>query len=79
MEDFGGVSLSSYLKGASQQPADTDENKPDKSLPLAEFFNLALQLTEILHYLSQNRVIHKDIKPANILINPDTQQLKLID
>ncbi len=79
MEDFGGVSLSAYLKGASQQPADTDRNKPDKFLPLAEFLNLALQLADILHYLSQNRVIHKDIKPANILINPDNKQVKLID
>jgi PAS domain S-box-containing protein len=79
MEDFGGVSLSSYLKGASQQPADTDRNKPDRSLPLAEFLNFALQLADILHYLSQNRVIHKDIKPANILIKPDTKQVKLID
>ncbi|TAG90350.1 MAG: PAS domain S-box protein [Oscillatoriales cyanobacterium] len=79
MEDFGGVSLSAYLKGASQQPADTDRNKPDKFLPLAEFLNLALQLADILHYLSQNRVIHKDIKPANILIKPDTKQVKLID
>ena len=79
MEDFGGVSLSTYLKGDRQQPADTDENQPDRSLPLAEFFNLALQLADILHYLSQNRVIHKDIKPANILINPDSKQVKIID
>ena len=79
MEDFGGISLSAYLKGASQQPADTDQNQPDRSLPLAEFLNLSLQLTDILHYLSQNRVIHKDIKPANILINPDSKQVKLID
>jgi PAS domain S-box-containing protein len=79
MEDFGGISLSAYLKGASQQPADTDQNQPDRSLPLAEFLNLSLQLTDILHYLYQNLVIHKDIKPANILINPDSKQVKLID
>ncbi len=79
MEDFGGISLSAYLKGTSQQPADINENKPDRSLPVAEFLNLALQLADILHYLSQNRVIHKDIKPGNILINPDTKQVKLID
>ncbi|MDF0552377.1 ATP-binding sensor histidine kinase [Kamptonema sp. UHCC 0994] len=73
MEDFGGVSLSNYLKIA------TDETKICKSLPLVEFLNIAIQLTDILHYLYQNRVIHKDIKPANILINPDTKQIKLID
>ncbi len=32
-----------------------------------------------MHDLYRNRIIHKDIKLANILINPDTQQVKLID
>ncbi|MEG4270813.1 MULTISPECIES: AAA family ATPase [unclassified Microcoleus] len=74
MEDFGGISLSTYLKTAA-----TDEKQPSKSLSLTEFLNLALQLCDILDYLSQNRVIHKDIKPANILIHPQTKQIKLID
>ncbi|MEG4075730.1 AAA family ATPase [Microcoleus sp. Pol14C2] len=73
MEDFGGVSLSTYLKTA------TNETQPSQVLPLAEFLQLAIQLTDIIHYLYQNRVIHKDIKPANILINPDTKQIQLID
>ena len=71
MEDFGGVSLSEYLKIV------TDESQ--KLLPVAEFLNIGIQLTDILHYLYQNRVIHKDIKPANILIHPETKQVKLID
>ncbi|MEG3895394.1 MULTISPECIES: protein kinase domain-containing protein [unclassified Microcoleus] len=73
MEDFGGISLSNYLHIAN------DKNQPAKSLSLTEFLKLALQLTDILHYLYQNRVIHKDIKPANILIHPQTKQIKLID
>ncbi|MEG4034420.1 AAA family ATPase [Microcoleus sp. S36b_A4] len=73
MEDFGGVSLSTYLKTA------TNETEPSQVLPLAEFLQLAIQLTDIIHYLYQKRVIHKDIKPANILINPDTKQIQLID
>ncbi|MCL1464628.1 trifunctional serine/threonine-protein kinase/ATP-binding protein/sensor histidine kinase [Argonema galeatum] len=73
MEDFGGVSLSTYLRGA------TNKTQPSKSLSLENFLDLALQLADILHYLYQNRVIHKDIKPANILINPDNKQIKLID
>jgi predicted ATPase/signal transduction histidine kinase len=73
MEDFGGVSLSTYLKTA------TNETQPSQTLPLAEFLQLAIQLTDIIHYLYQKRVIHKDIKPANILINPDTKQIQLID
>ncbi|MEG4347986.1 serine/threonine-protein kinase PknK, partial [Microcoleus sp. A003_D6] len=73
MDDFGGVSLSSY------RPMRTDASQPSQSLSLVEFLQIAIQLTDVLHYLYQNRVIHKDIKPANILINPETKQLKLID
>ncbi|MEG4069352.1 AAA family ATPase [Microcoleus sp. Pol11C2] len=73
MEDFGGISLSTYLKTA------TNETEPSQVLPLAEFLQLAIQLTDIIHYLYQKRVIHKDIKPANILINPDTKKIQLID
>ncbi len=73
MEDFGGISLSTYLETA------TDKNQLSQYLSLTEFLNLAIQLSEILDYLYQSRVIHKDIKPANILINPETKQVKLID
>ncbi|MDF0555159.1 ATP-binding sensor histidine kinase [Kamptonema sp. UHCC 0994] len=73
MEDFGGISLSTY------RPMATDPSKINQNLPLAEFLQIAIQLTDILNYLYQNRVIHKDIKPANILINPDTKVVKLID
>ena len=47
--------------------------------PLDSVFDIALQLTDALHYLMGQRVIHKDIKPANILIHPDTGKVKLID
>ncbi|NER36087.1 MAG: AAA family ATPase [Oscillatoria sp. SIO1A7] len=46
---------------------------------LAEFLSIAIQLADALQYLSGERVIHKDIKPANILIRPETRQVKLID
>ncbi len=65
MEDFGGISLRQFTK---EQPQN-----------LKQFLIIALQLTDILHQLHQQRVIHKDIKPANILIHPDTKVLKLID
>ncbi|MBE8967640.1 AAA family ATPase [Nostocales cyanobacterium LEGE 12452] len=65
MEDFGGVSLRQFTQG--------------KTLTLEQFLPIALQLIDTLHQLHQQRVIHKDIKPANILIHPDTKQIKLID
>jgi predicted ATPase/signal transduction histidine kinase/GAF domain-containing protein len=40
---------------------------------------IAIQLANILDGLSRHRIIHKDIKPANILIHPESKQIKLID
>ncbi|MFN6519495.1 MAG: AAA family ATPase [Nostoc sp. CreGUA01] len=69
MEDFGGVSLREWMKTAM-------ESSPNF---LEEFLDIAIALSEILDGLYRHRVIHKDIKPANILINPETKQVKLID
>ena len=65
MEDFGGISLREYSHTTY--------------LSLLEILNIAIQITEILQTIHQNRIIHKDIKPANILINPHTKQIKIID
>ncbi|QUY44335.1 serine/threonine-protein kinase [Acaryochloris marina] len=49
------------------------------SISLKDGLTIALQLADILHYLGQQRVLHKDIKPGNILLHPQTLQVKLID
>ncbi|OLP19944.1 serine/threonine protein kinase [Leptolyngbya sp. 'hensonii'] len=65
MEDGGEVSLGKYIQ---QHP-----------LALTEVLAIGIQLSNILHDLCQHRVVHKDIKPANILIHPESKQVKLID
>jgi serine/threonine protein kinase len=65
MEDFGGISLNYAIQLAA--------------FTLAEILSIAVQLAGILYELPQNRVIHKDIKPANIVIHPESKQVKLID
>ncbi|MEM9004770.1 MAG: serine/threonine-protein kinase PknK, partial [Cyanobacteria bacterium P01_F01_bin.86] len=65
MEDVGSISLAQY---ASQ-----------RALTLADVLAIALQLADILHALHQHRIIHKDIKPANILIHPESKRVHLID
>jgi serine/threonine protein kinase len=74
MEDFGGISLTSYLASL-----DIASNKPLEGLPVNEFLPMAIQIAIALDGLYRHHVIHKDIKPANILINPITKQVKLID
>jgi len=65
MPDEGALSLLEYWQESGSN--------------LSEFLSIALQLAETLHYLSQQHIIHKDIKPSNILIHPQTHQVKLID
>lgn len=65
MEDTGGISLREYIKTVN--------------LSLKEFLAIGIQLANIIGYLHNQRVIHKDIKPANILIHPETKQIQIID
>jgi serine/threonine protein kinase len=65
LEDFGAQSLERlYLAG---------------QLSVTTFLQLAIQIVVIISQLHQRYLIHKDINPANILLNPTTQQIKLID
>ncbi|MEG3898090.1 MULTISPECIES: AAA family ATPase [unclassified Microcoleus] len=74
MEDFGGISLSSYLSSIASA-----SNEPLEGLPVNEFLPVAIQIANALDGLHRHRVIHKDLKPANILINPVSKEVKLID
>ncbi|MBD3561119.1 serine/threonine-protein kinase PknK, partial [Planktothrix sp. FACHB-1355] len=65
LEDFGGESLKKILT--------------TQKVPLIEFFNIAIQIVSTIADLHKNKVIHKDIKPHNILVNQENGQVKLID
>ncbi|QMS91163.1 AAA family ATPase [Nostoc edaphicum CCNP1411] len=69
MEDFGGISLKDYFIS----------NQTRHIAFIQEFLRIAIALCNTLDILYRERIIHKDIKPANILINPETKQVKLID
>ncbi|WP_445630176.1 AAA family ATPase [Nostoc sp. DSM 114167] len=65
LADFGAESLKKYIS--------------DRQLSLTEFLTIAIQLASTLTQLHQAKIIHKDIKPDNIVINPKTGQVKIID
>lgn len=65
LEDIAGKPLQEFLNG--------------KPLELKEFFRIALQLVDIIGSLHQHHIIHKDIKPSNIIIEPTTLTIKLAD
>ncbi|QNP28112.1 trifunctional serine/threonine-protein kinase/ATP-binding protein/sensor histidine kinase [Cylindrospermopsis curvispora] len=64
-EDIGGISVYDY---AQSQP-----------LALNMFLKIAIAVVKALEYLYNYKIIHKDIKPKNIIINPKTHQIKLTD
>ncbi|MBD2437089.1 hybrid sensor histidine kinase/response regulator [Nostoc sp. FACHB-110] len=49
------------------------------NLEIKDFLPIAIQLATTISQLHQNHIIHKDIQPHNILINPNTNQIKIID
>ncbi|MGQ4647276.1 AAA family ATPase [Lyngbya aestuarii] len=69
-EDFGAISLEQLMD---------DSLGAKRFLYLPEFLNIAIKTTEILGTIHNSNVIHKDINPSNIVLNPETGQLKIID
>ena len=65
LEDFGGESLQILLK--------------KKPFGLEEFLLIGIKITDALGKLQAANIIHKDINPSNIVVNPATEQLKIID
>jgi PAS domain S-box-containing protein len=65
LEDFGGESL------ARLEVACT--------LALTEFLKLAIQVADVLGQIHQQNLMHKDVNPSHILVNPSTGQIRLID
>ncbi len=65
LEDFGGDALNVWLTR--------------RSLTLTDWLPIAIQMADSLGQLHAAQVIHKDVNPNNIVWNPATGQLKLID
>ncbi|MBD2129639.1 AAA family ATPase [Microcoleus sp. ZQ-A2] len=65
LSDFGGETLK--------------KNLINRKLELTYLLPITLQLVSILEQVHRENIIHKDIKPYNILINPKTHQVKIID
>ncbi len=52
---------------------------PAAGVDLGAFLRLGIQLGKVLQELHERKVIHKDINPNNILVDPETGRLTLID
>jgi len=65
LEDFGGEDLTRLMQ--------------IRPFTLDAFLPLAIQIVDILTQVHQQQIMHKDINPTNIVMNPATRQTKLID
>jgi PAS domain S-box-containing protein len=70
LEDFGGESIERWMRQRKEEFC---------PMPLSNFFRLAIDITEILDRIHNANIIHKDINPGNIVFNPDTGVVKIID
>ncbi|KAB8318675.1 PAS domain S-box protein [Tolypothrix campylonemoides VB511288] len=69
LEDFGGESIERWMRQQANYCP----------IPLSNFLRLAIDITDILGRIHENGVIHKDINPSNIVLNPNTGVVKIID
>ena len=65
LEDFGGESLQQVLK--------------NRKISLIDCLKIAISITKNLGEIHKKNIIHKDIKTSNIIINQETEEVKLID
>lgn len=65
LEDFGGSPILHYFSG--------------KKISIQVFLEIAIEVTDGLLAIHEYDIVHKDISPTNILFNPDTHEVKIID
>ncbi len=64
-EDFGGISLDILLKNCK--------------LTIKKFLKIAIKITVGLAEIHANNIVHKDLNSSNIVYNPESEELKIID
>ncbi len=64
-EHFEGMSLEQYAGG--------------RPLELDEFLSIAILLTRTLAVIHEQRIVHRAIKPSNLLLSPDGKQVFIAD
>ncbi|MGK7876731.1 MAG: AAA family ATPase [Xenococcaceae cyanobacterium] len=65
LEDFGAQSLDLLLQSCK--------------ISILEFLQIAIKVSAALAEIHDANIIHKDINPSNIVLNPETKEVKIID
>ena len=64
-----------FVEGSAEKLLEEHED----GLPLAMALRIAAECAEALHESHKNKILHRDVKPANILIEPSNGAVKLTD
>lgn len=53
--------------------------RPGQLLPMATVLEIGIQVAQALDYAHRHQVVHRDIKPGNIMFDPVTSSVKVTD
>jgi serine/threonine protein kinase/formylglycine-generating enzyme required for sulfatase activity len=78
MEYVPGQSLSEYIREQRQQATFRKQGLQTRAGYIREVASITAKIADALHYAHTHRVIHRDVKPANILLT-ETGVPRLVD
>ena len=64
-----------FLRGHDLLPV----TKPGALLPLPQVLSIVARVADALDYAHRQNVVHRDVKPANIMYEPESDQVKVTD
>ena len=76
---YGSGNLAIEMEPFGLSLADLMAQRDGRPLSLDQCYSIAIRLAQILGQLHEQDLVHKDVKPSNILIKPESGELRLID